>query len=92
MMNGSTTPVHVTPPLVYTGVTLTVALTGVVPVLLVENGLMLFVPDAPNPMDGVVFVHVYDVPVPVKAIVLLCAPLQTVISAVGFTDGVGFTV
>lgn len=91
-MNGSTRPVHVTPPLVYTGVTLTVALSGVVPVLLVENGLMVFVPDAPKPMDGVVFVQVYDVPVPVKEIVLLCAPLQTVMSAVGFTLGVGLMV
>ena len=62
------------------GVTVTVAVTGAVPVLVAVNVPMLPLPEAARPIDVVVFVHAYVVPVtePVKFTAVVVAPLQSV--------------
>lgn len=88
-------PVHVTPLLVKEGVTVIVAVTGIVPVFTAANDGMLPEPLAAKPMLVLLFVQLNTVPAtaPVKAIACVGAPLQTV-CAVGVADtvGVGFTV
>jgi hypothetical protein len=87
-------PVHVTAPLVYEGVTVIVAVTGDAVALVAVNEPILPVPFAANPIDVVLFVHVYTVPItdPVKFTAAVDAPLHTVWLVTEFTVGAGFTV
>ena len=62
------------------------------PPLVAVNAEMLPVPLAANPMAVLLFVQVYEVPVPVKVTVEVIAPLHTVWSGTLFTVGIGFTV
>ena len=92
MVNVCAEPVHPTAPPVKSGVTVNVATTGdVVPFVAVNVG-MLPVPDAPIPMDGVLLVHVYDVPVPAKFTAGARVLLHTTASNGSVVPGVGFTV
>jgi hypothetical protein len=50
-------PGQLTPFAVYVGVTVTVVLTGVVPLLMAANDAILPVPFAPSPMEVLVFVQ-----------------------------------
>ena len=50
-------PVQVAPPLVYSGVTVIVATTGAVPVLIAVKEAILPVPVAASPIDGVLLVQ-----------------------------------
>ena len=50
-------PVQVAPPLVYFGVTVIVATTGAVPVLIAVKEAILPVPVAASPIDGVLLVQ-----------------------------------
>ena len=85
-------PVHVSPPLVNVGVTVTVPAIGAI-VPLVDTKLILPVPDAGNPMAVLLFVQLYTVAAtgPVKLAVTV-VPAHVVWLATAFTDGVGFTV
>ena len=87
-------PLHVIPPLLKRGVTVIVATTGPVVLLIAVKLAILPVPLAANPMLGVLFVHVNTVPgtEPLKLIAAVGVPLHTVWFATGFTVGVGFTV
>ena len=58
-------PLQVTPPFVYAGVTVIVAVTGEVPVLTAENAAILPVPLAPKPMVVLLFVQLYTIVPPV---------------------------
>jgi hypothetical protein len=58
MVNVCGNPVHVTPPPVYWGVTVTVATTAVDVELAAVNEAMSPVPLAASPMEVVLFVHV----------------------------------
>ena len=86
-------PVQVTPPLVYDGVTVIVATTGVVPVFTAVNDAMLPVPLAARPIDVVLFVQLNTVPVtaPLKVTAAVAEPVQTDWLATAFTVGIGFT-
>ena len=64
-------PGHVVPALVYCGVTVTVATTGEVPELAAVKALIVPVPEAANPMEGVLFAQVYEVAVPEKEIAVV---------------------
>ena len=80
---GSTVMVNVTGVPLHpfaTGVTVIVAVTGVVPVLVAVNAAIFPVPLAPRPIDVLLFVQLNVVPVtgPVKLIAEVEAPLQTV--------------
>lgn len=91
-------PVQVIPPLLYTGVTVTSAITGDKPVLIAVNEGILPVPLAASPMDGALLVHA-NVSAPVgpvlglvKLITAVGDPLHNTWPATGFTIGVGLTV
>ena len=77
-----------------TGVTVTVEVTGAVPVFVAVKEAILPDPEVPRPMDALLFVQLYPVTPadPVKAIAAVGAPLQIVWLATGFTVGVGTTV
>lgn len=91
-------PVQLTPPLVYTAVTVIVATNGAVPALTAINEAILPVPFAANPIDGALLVQLKEsAPVgPVvgllKLITAVGVPLHTTWPATGFTIGVGFIV
>jgi len=91
-------PVQVMPPLLYTGVTVMIAVIGDNPVLMAVNGTIFPVPLAASPIDGSLLTQLNDnAPVgPVVGLVKLMidvkVPLQTIWLATGFTIGVGFTV
>jgi hypothetical protein len=87
-------PVHSVPPFKKLGVTVIVAVTGAFVVLIAVNEAMLPLPLAPSPIEVLLFVHVYTVPVtaPLKATAVVAAPLQSVWFDTAFTVGVGFTV
>jgi hypothetical protein len=55
------------------------------------NELILPVPLAASPIDVLLLVHVYEVPVPEKLTPVVELPLHIVWLPTGFTDGVGFT-
>lgn len=82
------------PPLVNVGVTVIVAVTGVLPALMATNDGMLPLPLAPNPMDRLLFVQLYTVPAtgPAKVTAAVAVALHTVWFAITLTAGVGFTV
>ena len=86
--------VHAPPPAVDTGVTVTVAVTGIVPVLIALKDAMFPDPLAARPMDGVLLVQLYIVPAtgPLNVTGAVGAPLQTAWLGIGLTVGVGFTV
>lgn len=73
-------PVQVTPALVKLPVTVTVAVTGAVPVLVAVNAGVLVVPAVPRPILGVLFVQVYTAPLtgPLKKIAGIGVPLHTI--------------
>ena len=77
------------------GVTVTVAVTGEVPLLMAVNEGMFPVPVAARPMDVVLLVHEYVVVPPVLFVVKFTAavaePLHLVWSAGSFSSAVGFT-
>src|SRR5690348_16318802 len=85
-------PLQVNAPKVYFGVTVSVAMTGLVVAFAAVNVGTFPVPLAPRPIEVVLFVQSYDVPVPTKAAGDTVAPLHTVRSTGSFTAGVGFTV
>jgi hypothetical protein len=74
-------PEQLAAPLLNAGVTVIVAIIGVVPVLMAVNEGMLPLPDV-KPIDGVLFVQLYAVVPPVlvvpKVIMEVELPLQTV--------------
>ena len=76
------------------GVIIIVAATGAVPVFITVKAGMLPVPLAARPMDGLLFVHVKEVPgnVPVNDTADVIAPWHKIWSGGGITSGVGFTV
>ncbi len=76
------------------GVTVTVAVTGAVPAFTPLNAAIFPFPDAARPIVASLFVQAYVVPVtgPPKVMAVVEAPLHTVWSFIGSTDGVGFTV
>jgi hypothetical protein len=69
-----------------------VATTGILLEFVVVNAEISPVPLALNPMEGVLFTHVYEVPVPPKLTAAAEAPLQTTWSAGSFATGVGLIV
>lgn len=75
-----------------TGVTVNWAVTGFIALFTAVKGLMLPVPEAPIPMVAMLFVQLYDVPVPVNAIWAVVAPLHKVWLAGILAVGKGFTV
>ena len=82
------------PALVYCGVTVTVATTGVTPVFTAVNTPMLPVPAEASPMEERLLVQVNTVPAtaPVKFTAAVEAPLHTTWLVTAFTVGVGLTV
>ena len=62
----SDAPGQVTLLKVYCGVTPTVPVTIAFPPLITEKAAIFPCPKFANPMEGVLFTHVYEVPVPVK--------------------------
>ena len=58
-------PLQVTPPLVYAGVTVIVAVTGAVPLLIAANEAMSPTPLPPRPIEVVLFVQLYTIVPPV---------------------------
>jgi hypothetical protein len=71
-------PEQVTAPPKYFGVTVMVAVTGVIPLLTAANAAMGPVPLAASPMLVVSLTQSYEVPVPEKLTAAVIAPLQTV--------------
>jgi hypothetical protein len=94
MVNVVDAPVQLMPPLVKVGVTVIVAVTGVLPALMAMNDGIVLVPAAARPMDGLLLIQLYTVPAtgPAMVTAVVAAPLHTVWLAIVFTDGVGFTV
>ena len=58
IVNVDVDPTHATELLVYVGVTVTVATTGIFVALTPVNDVMLPVPDAPRPIEVVLLAHV----------------------------------
>ena len=69
MVNVLLGPEHDTPPFVNVGVTVIVAVTGDVPVLIATNDAMSPLPLAARPIDVVLFVQAYVVVPPVLFVV-----------------------
>ena len=87
---------QLTPPLVYVGVTVITAITGVLPVFTAVKLAILPLPVAANPIDGCVLVQLYTIVPPVVGLVKFTAvvadPLHTTWFGTGLTTGVGLTV
>ncbi len=88
-------PGQLTVPFVNNGVTMILATTGEVPVLMAVNGGMSPVPEAPSPIPGKLFVQ-ENVVVPfelvvLKVILFVCAVLQTLWLSGWFTWADGLT-
>ena len=79
MVNVTGVPEQLVPPLAKTGVTVIVATTGALPVLVAVKEAMFPVPDAARPMEGALFVQLNTVPgtVPVKLTAAVVLPLQS---------------
>jgi len=90
IVNVSDVPVHT----LAEGVTVMVAVTGVLPVLVAAKEAILPFPVAANPMDGLLLVQSNEVPATVSRKVMAVeeAPLHNICGAMLFTVGVGFTV
>lgn len=78
MVNTIGVPVQLTPPEVNTGVTVMLATTGALVVLVAVKLAILPVPDAASPMLVLLLVQLYTVPaaVPLKVIAAVAVPLQ----------------
>jgi hypothetical protein len=77
-----------------TGVTVMSALIGMLALLVDVKEAISPVPDDANPTAGLVLIQLYTVPGtldPSNKIFPVGAPLQSVISAMGLRNGVGFT-
>ena len=87
-------PVQVIPALVYTGVTVTVAVTGALLLLMAIKDGTVPVPPAARPMLILLLLQLYTVPPtgPAGVTAVVDVPLHNVWLAIAFTDGVGFTV
>jgi len=87
-------PLQLIPPLVNVGVTVMVAVTGVLVALTAVNDGIVLLPDAPKPMLVLLLVQLYTVPATGPAIVTAAVadPAHTAWLAIVFTAGVGFTV
>jgi hypothetical protein len=70
-------PLHETPPFVKTGVTVIVAIAGVVPVLIALNDAIFPEPFAASPIDVLSLVQLYTVAKPVNVTAAVEAPLHT---------------
>lgn len=94
MVNILDVPKQVLPPFVNDGVTVMVAVTGMVPLFVAVNAPIFPEPLAAKPIDGVLFTQLYTVPgtKPLKLTAVVEAPLQTTWFAAAFTVGVGFIV
>lgn len=94
MVNTIGVPVQLTPPAVNTGVTVMLATTGALVMLVAVKLAILPVPDAASPMLVLLLVQLYTVPaaVPLKVIAAVAVPLQKPWLATWFTTGIGFTV
>ena len=94
MVNATGKPVHVVPPKVKAGVTVIVATTGALVLLMAVKAAILPEPEAARPIDGVLFVQLNTVPdtFPEKITGSVCCPLHTVWLSTGSTVGTGFTV
>jgi len=79
IVNVAVDPTHATALFVYVGVTVTVATTGILVTFVPVNDVMLPVPDAPRPIDVVLFDHVYtvDATLPVMVTPLTVDPAHT---------------
>ncbi len=88
-------PVQVVPPLVNWGVTVIVAVTGLVPLFVAVNDIFP-VPLFANPTEGLLFDQLYDMVPRVLGLVnggiVTELPLQTITSLILFTTGVGLIV
>ena len=84
-------PRQVIPPIVYSGKTVNVATIGVVPGLLAIKEAIFPFPETGRPMVGLLFVQLYDVPVPTKETIWVGTLLQITTSAGSTTPGVGLT-
>ena len=62
MVNATGKPVHVVPPKVKAGVTVIVATTGALVLLMAVKAAILPEPEAARPIDGVLFVQLNTVP------------------------------
>ena len=78
MVNTIGVPVQLTPPEVNTGVTVMLATTGALVMLVAVKLAILPVPDAASPMLVLLLVQLYTVPaaVPLKVIAAVAVPLQ----------------
>lgn len=87
-------PVQLTPPLVNVGVIVIVAVTGAPELLIAVKAGTVLVPDAAKPMEVLLLVQLYTVPVtgPLIATAVVVTPLHTTWLATAFTDGTGLTV
>src|ERR1051325_10936586 len=88
MVNVFTAPLHAP----YRGVTVIVAVTGLVPLFTDVNAAMLPVPLAGSPIEGVSLVQVKLVAVPVNDTAAVLLPLQSSWLPIAVTTGVGCTV
>ena len=79
IVNVDVDPTHATALLVYVGVTVTVATTGILVTFVPVNDVMFPVPDAPSPIDVVLLAHVYtvDATLPVMVTPLTVDPAHT---------------
>ena len=79
IVNVAVDPTQATELFVYVGVTVTVATTGRLVTFVPVNDVMLPVPDAPRPIDVVLFDHVYtvDATLPVIVTPLTVEPAHT---------------
>lgn len=93
MVKVTGTPVQVTP-LVKVGVTVIVAVTGALVVLVAVKMAILPVPDAASPDSGIaVRPAIYRAAtVPLKVTAAVALPLHLTCDATAFTVGIGFTV
>ena len=74
IVNVCAVPLQLTPLKVYTGVTVTLAICVVLPVLVAENDAIFPVPDTANPMKVLSLVQLNEVAVPEKLIAETEAP------------------
>ena len=93
IVNVVAVPLQVAPSIVTDGVAVTVAITGVEPLLVPANELIVPEPLAPRPIDVVLFVQPNVVPAtaPEKPMVAMVPPSQVTLSDTPFTFGCGFT-
>jgi hypothetical protein len=96
MVNVLDVPTQLTPPFIKVGVTVMVATTGAVVVLVAINVGMLPTPFAARPIDGVLFVQLNATVPPVAGLLNVIAavdePLQSTWLATRFTVATGLTV